>query len=128
MKRLAALAAAALTALPPALRAEEAEAPPAADVATLQDEARHLHADADAIRSAAEKQRVAAEKACWKKFLVQACLDEVGQQFRDELSKANALDSRARANEREIKRREVAARDARRAAKDAARNAGKAAP
>jgi len=122
MKPVAALAAAAvLLAAPIALRAEEAAAPAVDDKLDLQQEARRLHAEGDGIRTAAEAQRVADEKACWKKFLVQACLDEAGQRFRDERAKANALDSKARAMERELKRRGVAEREARRAEKEVER-------
>jgi colicin import membrane protein len=123
MKRSTALALAALLSLPFAAVAQPAEIAAADDSASLQEQARQLHEESAAIRHAADDQHVVAQKACWKKFLVTACLDEAGQAFRNERSKANALESRAGGIERELKRRQVAERDAKRAEKDAAQAA-----
>lgn len=122
MKRLAALVPAALLMLPSAPRAEDTAPPPAvSDSATLQADARRLHDEADKARTAAEAEQAKAQKECWHKFLVSKCLDESGQAYRNEKAKANSLDSRARAIERELKRREVAEKEARRQEKDGAR-------
>jgi colicin import membrane protein len=122
MKRLAVLVAAALFALPSLAPAEDIAPPPAADdKATLQAEVRRLHDEADQTRNAAETEKAKAEKECWRKFLVSKCLDETGQAYRNEKAKANALDSHARAIERELKRREVAEKDARRIEKEGAK-------
>jgi hypothetical protein len=122
MKHIATSTLAVLLLLSPALRAEDTEPQPGAnDATTLRAEAQRLHEESLAIRRVADEQRIAGEKSCWKKFLVQACLDEVGQTFRNERSKANALESRARGIERELKRRDVAERDAKQAAKEAAK-------
>ncbi len=119
MKHIAASALAALLLLSPALHAEDTETQPGADDSiTLRTEAQRLHDESRTIRRVADEQRIVGEKACWKKFLVQACLDEVGQTFRNERSKANALESRARGIERELKRREVAEKEAKQAAKE----------
>jgi colicin import membrane protein len=122
MKRLAVLVAAALCALPSLAPAEDTARPPAADdKATLQAEARRLHDEADETRNAAEAEQTKAQKECWRKFLVSKCLDETGQAYRNEISKANSLDSRARAIERELKRRQVAEKDAKRIEKESAK-------
>jgi colicin import membrane protein len=124
MKRLAALSAAAILCVS-AAHAEEGETTASVDdpiamkalAARLNDEARD-------IRSAAEVEHAKAEKTCWKQFMVSRCLDEAGQTWRDEKLKAAKLESRARAIQRELKRREIAAKEARRAEKEAAQ-AGK---
>jgi colicin import membrane protein len=122
MKRLAVLILAALFALPSLAPAEDAASPPAADdKATLQAEARRLHDEADETRSVAEADYAKAQKECWRKFLVSKCLDETGQAYRNEKAKANSLDSRARAIERELKRRQVAEKDAKRIEKESAK-------
>lgn len=123
MKRLAVLISTALLLLSPGLHAEEPGAAAAEDTATLNAEAGRLHDEAKEVRTAAEAEYAKAQKECWHKFLVSKCLDEAGLTLRREKAKATSLDSRARAIERELKRREVAAKDAMRAEQDAARNA-----
>ncbi len=120
MKRLAVLVPAALLMLPLAPHADDTAASPAADDAvTLKAVAARLHDEATDIRRVAEVEYAKAQKECWRKFLVTRCLDDAGQTFRDEKLKAAGIDSRARTMERELKRREVADRDARRARKEA---------
>ena len=122
MKRLAAFSAAAILCVA-AARADEAASTVSADdpialkalAARLQDEARD-------IRSAAEVEHAKAQKTCWKQFMVSRCLDGAGQTLRDEKLKAANLESRARAIQRELKRRELADKEAKRAEKDSARS------
>jgi colicin import membrane protein len=122
MKRLAVLVAAALFALPSLVPAEDTAPPPAAgDKAAMQAEARRLHDEADETRNTAETEYAKAQKECWRKFLVSKCLDETGQTYRNEKAKANALDSHARSIERELKRREVAEKEAKRIEKEGAK-------
>lgn len=124
MKRLAVLIPAALLLLAPALYAEDVDPTPAADdTTTLQAEAGRLHDEAKGVRTAAEAEFAKAQKECWHKFLVSKCLDEAGLTLRREKAKAASLDSHARTIERELKRREVAEKDAKRAEEDAKRNA-----
>lgn len=92
------------------------------DPAVLKALAARLTDEARDIRSGAEVEHVRAQNACWKKFLVSRCLEEAAQKYRDEKLKAAQLESRSRAIERELKRREIAEKDARRAAEDAARS------
>jgi hypothetical protein len=121
MKRLAALVPAVLFLMPPAARAEEATAPSIADdPIAMKAIAARLRSEAAEVRRIAADEHARAQTECWKKFLVSRCLDQAGQSYRDEKLKAASLESRSRAIERELKRRELADRDARRAEKDAA--------
>jgi colicin import membrane protein len=119
MKRIAALIL--LLALASFAYAEEPE-PPLADLdgTTLQERARTLHRQADELRQVGETEFTAAQKSCWERFLVSSCLDEAAQSQRDKKLAAAKLDSRARAMERELKRREIAEKDAKRARENAA--------
>ncbi len=119
MKRIAALAI--LLALASFAQAEEPE-PPLADLdgTTLQERARALHRQADELRQTGEAEFTAAQKSCWKRFLVSSCLDEAAQSQRDKKLAASRLDSQARAMERELKRREIAEKDAKRARENVA--------
>jgi hypothetical protein len=120
MKRHFALSLLALFALT-ALAEEQDSTASVDDPAVMKALAARLGDEARDIRSAAEVEHARAQNDCWKKFLVSRCLDEAGQRFRDEKLKAAQLESRSRAIERELKRREIAEKDARRSAEDAAR-------
>jgi DNA-directed RNA polymerase alpha subunit len=125
MKRLAALASTALFLLPPTAHADATAAPPIADdPIAMKAIAGRLRQEAADVRRIAADEHAKAQTECWKKFLVSRCLDQAGQALRDEKLKAANLESRARAIERELKRREIAEKDAQRAAKEAAQ-AGK---
>ncbi|MBU1236308.1 MAG: hypothetical protein KJ634_09895 [Gammaproteobacteria bacterium] len=119
MKRIATLAI--LLALASFAYAEDPE-PPLTDLdeTTLQERARALHRQADELRQAGETEFTAAQKSCWERFLVSSCLDAAAQAQRDRKLAAARLDSQARAMERELKRREIAAKDAKRAKEKAA--------
>jgi hypothetical protein len=120
MKRLAALVPAALFLLPPAAHADDAAAPSIAnDPVAMKAIAARLRDEAADVRRVATDEHARAQKDCWKKFLVSRCLDEAGQTLRNEKLKAASLESRARAIELELKRREIADKDAKRAAKEA---------
>lgn len=125
MKRLAALMFAALFLLPLASHADEPPAPPIADdPVAMKAIAGRLRDEAVDVRRLATDEHTQAQKECWRKFLVSRCLEEAAQNHRNEDRKAASLESRARAIERELKRREIADKDARRAEKEAAQ-AGK---
>ena len=63
-----------------------------------------------------------AQKECWQQVPgLEMPATRPASRSADEKIKANNLDSRARAIERELKRREIAEKDAQRAEKDAAR-------
>jgi hypothetical protein len=120
MKRLAALACATLLGLTTA-HADDPAAPSISDdPVAMKAVAARLHEEAIDIRRIATDEHTKAQKECWKKFLVSKCLDESGQNFRNEKLKAASLESHARSIERELKRREIAAKDAQRAEKEAA--------
>jgi colicin import membrane protein len=123
MKRLAILIPALLLALPSLLRAEDTAPLSPDEVPTLQAEARRLHDEADTTRKTAEAEHTKAQKECWNKFLVSKCQDDARLSLRRDKAKALALESRAHTIERELKRREIAEKDAKRAEEDAARNA-----
>ena len=125
MKRLAALVSALLFLLSPTANADDPAAPSISDdPVAMKAVAARLRGEADDVRRVAAEEHTRAQKECWKTFLVSRCLDQAGQALRDEKLKAAGLESRSRAIERELKRREVADKDAQRAAKDAAQ-AGK---
>jgi hypothetical protein len=101
--------------LPVAVASAQADGHAVADEKpALQEKARRLREDAEAIRHAAEAQLAVAKQACWKKFLVSACLDDAAQASRSEKSRAHAKDKEAREIEREIRKREFAEREAKR--------------
>jgi colicin import membrane protein len=79
-----------------------------------RDQARHLREEATAIRQAGEIRHGAAQKTCWDKFLVSACLADAAKSLRDEKSRAYALEKEAREIERDIRKREFAEREAKR--------------
>ena len=70
--------------------------------------------EASAIRHAAEIQHKDAQTLCWKKFLVSSCLIDAAKALRDEKSRAYALEKDARDIERSLRKREFAAREAKR--------------
>lgn len=119
MKRLAAFSIVALLCLPAARADEAATTASADDPIALKALAARLKDEAREIRAAAEAAHARAQTECWKKFLVTRCHEQAGQTFRDEKLKADKLANRARAIERELKRREIAEKDARRAEKEA---------
>lgn len=121
MKRLAAPAFAALLVLTLPAVIQAADTPEPDDKSRLEEQARRLHEEADAIRLAADARHAEAKKACWQKFLVNACVEDVTRAMQDEKIRANNLDKEARGIERELKQREIAAKDARRAERDATR-------
>lgn len=117
MKRLAAFSAVALLCVATARADEAATTASIDDPVAMKALAARLNDEARDIRSAAEVEHAKAQKTCWKQFMVSRCLDQAGQTLRDEKLKAANLESRARAIQRELKRREVAEKDARRAGK-----------
>lgn len=125
MKRLAALVAAVLFLLPPIAHADDPTTPSISDdPVAMRAVAARLRGEADDLRRVAAEEHTRAQQECWKKFLVSRCLDQAGQALRDAKLKAANLEGRSRTIERELKRREVAEKDAQRAAQDAAQ-AGK---
>jgi hypothetical protein len=121
MKKLFALPVLLIFALTVRAEAPDSTAAPD-DPAALKAQAEYLIDEARAIRAAAKDEYARAQKACWNKILVSHCQEESGQTYRDEKLKASRLESQARAIEREITRRKIAEKDARRAADDAARD------
>ena len=117
MKRLAALSAIAILCVATARADEAATTTSVDDPIAMKALAARLDDEARDIRSAAEIEHAKAQKTCWKQFMVSRCLDQAGQTLRDEKLKAANLESRARAIQRELKRREIAEKDARRAGK-----------
>lgn len=94
--------------------AESDTAAPAGDKPRTQEEARRLRDEANAIRQTAEARHDKAQKTCWDKFLVSACLADAAKSRRDENSRAYALEKEAREIERDIRKREFAEREAKR--------------
>jgi molybdopterin-guanine dinucleotide biosynthesis protein A len=119
MKRLAAFSIAALLCAAAAGADDAATTTSVDDPVALRALAARLKDEAREIRAAAEAAHSRAQTECWKKFLVTRCHEEAGQTFRDEKLKADKLTNRARAIERELKRREIAEKDAKRAEKEA---------
>lgn len=84
------------------------------NAAEMKNEARQLKDSAD---------RVLAEKnaACQEKFQVNACLAEAHREHSAQVTEARRLDNQARAQEREVRKEQLADRDARTLAESAQR-------
>ena len=103
------------------------QAAPPDERATRLDHAQRLHDQAAAIRSEADRAHASAVTECWKKFLVNACLQEADKAQREQQVKAREIDKEAREIEREVKRQDVAEHEARRVAEAPERAAAAAA-
>jgi colicin import membrane protein len=107
--------------------AQQPENPAPDDRITRLDRAQRLHNEAAAIREESDRHHLAAQTECWKKFLVNACLDDARKAHMEETVKARALDKEAREIEREVKRQDIAAREAKRMEEAPAKEASAAA-
>lgn len=103
------------------LRAQDApaETAPPADPATaagwdaLGEQARQMQAQAARLRTESQQAHAAAERDCWKKFLVSDCLDDAKAALRTARQEARRLEVEAGRIERRItehERRERVAR------------------
>lgn len=77
-------------------------------------EAQRLHQEAAGIRTEAERRHGIAQQDCWDKVLVSGCQEDARKAMRLELERARGLERQAREIEREVKRQEIAERDAKR--------------
>ena len=82
---------------------------------TLEEAATHRER-AKTIRDSAEKRHVADQAACYKKFLVNGCLEDVKKSYTQAMIEARKLDNPARDFQREAKRSEQAAKEEKRRA------------
>lgn len=80
------------------------------------EEAHAQRARAEVLKSEAQKRYAAEQDACYKKFLVNDCLESAKASYTEAMLKARALDQAGRDVEREAHRREVEANEAARAA------------
>lgn len=103
------------------------EEPPGDERSRKLDQARELRERASALRAEAKRRHEAAQPECWKKFLVNACLEDARQAQREEERKARALDKEARDIERDVRRDDAAGREAQRAEELPAKEAAAAA-
>jgi colicin import membrane protein len=78
------------------------------------DRAHALHDQATALRDGADKRYADADTSCRKKFFVNSCLDDAHQARTADTVKARELDKEARELERDVKRHDVAEREAER--------------
>jgi hypothetical protein len=86
------------------------------DKEQLRARAKSLHEQADAQRSEAETTFAAETRACWEKFLVTRCQDEAKTTKQDKLAVARRIEQEAREIDRDLRKREFAEREAKRAA------------
>lgn len=100
----------------PALAQETAGAapPPAEDWERLGTQVRELREQARQMRDAAQQAHAAEQQACWKKFLVSACLEEAKMAMREKEREAKALEIEAGRIDRRIRQHERGDRAARR--------------
>lgn len=77
--------------------------------------ARTLKAEASEMQKAADAKLKATNEACYKKFLVSSCLSDAGKEHKKSTRDAKRKDLEGSEIERDVKRREVAVKDARRA-------------
>ena len=80
------------------------------------EEARAQRASAEVLKSEAQQHYAAEQDACYKKFLVNDCLDAAKTVYTGSMLKVRELDQASREVEREARRREVEAKEATRAA------------
>lgn len=92
----------------------EAGAPAASPPLSLE-EARAQRAHASTLKDEAQQRYAAEQNACYKKFLVNDCLDDAKKIYTELMIKARELDQAGRLVEREAHRREVANKEAARA-------------
>ena len=79
------------------------------------EEAKALRARAAALKTEAERRYAADQAACYKKFLVNSCLEDVREPYTQSLIEARDLDKVGRDVEREAHRKEVEAKETARA-------------
>jgi colicin import membrane protein len=84
------------------------------DKAELQQQAQRLRDEASTLRQTAEARHDTAQKTCWEKFLVSACLADASKALRDDKAKAYQLERQAREIERDIRKRDFSEREAKR--------------
>ena len=91
------------------------EAPPFAGEGReqLEERARSLQEQGKEMRKEADLRLEEETRACWKKFLVTRCMDQAKQVKYERFDEARKLEQEARNIERELRRREAAARAAR---------------
>lgn len=76
--------------------------------------ARSLKAEASRLQKEADARKTAADEVCYKKFLVSSCLDEAHKAHIKASREAKRLDLEGGEIERDVKRRDVAVKDAKR--------------
>ena len=102
--------------------AQAPEAEPVAQPASLE-EAHALRARAEVLRGEAGQRHLLEQDACYKKFLVYDCLDDVKKRYTAAMLQARSLDQAGRDFEREAQRQAVDAKEAARAAESPQRDA-----
>lgn len=89
-------------------------AAPAEDWEKLGAQVREMREQARQMRDAAQQTHAAAQQACWKKFLVSACLEDAKMAMREKEREAKALEIEAGHIERRIRLHEQEEKTARR--------------
>lgn len=74
----------------------------------MAQQAQDLRADSQQRKEDAEKAHTAAKTACWKKFLVSACLDDARVAYRQSIQAAKKQDRKAQALERNVRKYDAA--------------------
>jgi len=85
-----------------------------AEKQALHERAQQLKNQANTLRQESETRYATEQKECWKKFLVNACMDKAKTELIDKKEESRQLEKEAREIERKIKRQAVAARQAKR--------------
>jgi hypothetical protein len=92
-----------------------AAAAPSSSPTLSLEEARAQRAYANTLKAEAEQRHATDQAACYKKFLVNDCLDEAKKTYTGLMVKARELDQAGRHVEREAQRRDVEKKEAARA-------------
>jgi hypothetical protein len=87
------------------------------------EEADAQRARAESMRKTAEERHIAEQNECYKKFLVNSCLEDAKKRYTQSLIEARNLDIPARDFQRDAKRTELAAKEAKREAETPKREA-----
>ena len=100
--------------LSPALHAQTSESTPAVPQPTTLEEAAAQRRQAEQMRTEAEKRFASEQPACYKKILVNGCLEDAKKQRTKAMIEARKLEAPARDFEREAHRAEVEGKAAQR--------------
>ncbi len=100
----------------PVLAQVDSRPMPEAEKQQKLERARSLNAEASSMKKEADARQKATNEACYKKFLVSSCLEDAAKVHTQSVREAKRKELEAGELERDVKRREMAVKDAKKAA------------